>query len=112
VIDSAKGSEAVMMGVEVVYATAAEQVVVRLSVPADCSAWRAVEQSGLLRKFSIGGPQDCKLGVFGHLCQPDQALRDGDRVEIYRPLLADPKSARRQRARRRRDYRAEQDPAG
>jgi putative ubiquitin-RnfH superfamily antitoxin RatB of RatAB toxin-antitoxin module len=39
------------------------------------------------------------VGIFGRVCDPGQLLADGDRVEIYRPLAADPKSARRQRAR-------------
>ncbi|MBL6752179.1 MAG: RnfH family protein [Nevskia sp.] len=90
-----------MIGVEVVYATAAEQVVARLSVPADCTAWQAVELSGFLRRFSDIAPGTCKLGIFGRVCRNEERLSPGDRVEIYRPLLADPKSARRERARRR-----------
>jgi putative ubiquitin-RnfH superfamily antitoxin RatB of RatAB toxin-antitoxin module len=59
-----------------------------------------VEHSGLLRKFAQTALPDCQLGVFGRICRPEQILQSGDRVEIYHPLLADPKTARRDRARR------------
>nr|WP_217344599.1 RnfH family protein [Noviherbaspirillum sp. L7-7A]MBV0878762.1 RnfH family protein [Noviherbaspirillum sp. L7-7A] len=55
----------------------------------------AVTASGLLPRFN---PDDCPVGIFGKKKTPDTVLRDGDRVEIYRPLVADPKDARRRRA--------------
>ncbi len=47
-------------------------------------------------------PWDAQIGIFGELCARDTALRDGDRVEIYRPLIADPKASRRARVQRER----------
>lgn len=96
------GSERVgrMIEVEVVYAVAGEQAVVRMAVAAGCTAWEAVERSGLLQKFSAIEPARCKIGVFGRECARAAPLQDGDRVELYRALVADPKTARRQRARR------------
>jgi putative ubiquitin-RnfH superfamily antitoxin RatB of RatAB toxin-antitoxin module len=55
----------------------------------------AVMASGLLPQFD---PDDCPVGIFGKKKAPDTVLRNGDRVEIYRPLVADPKDARRRRA--------------
>ena len=55
----------------------------------------AVIASGLLAQFD---PDHCPVGIFGKKKAPDTVLRDGDRVEIYRPLVADPKDARRRRA--------------
>jgi putative ubiquitin-RnfH superfamily antitoxin RatB of RatAB toxin-antitoxin module len=60
----------------------------------------AVHASGLLRESGLEGLdiEICQVGVFGRKKTPDTVLREGDRVEIYRPLLADPKEARRRRA--------------
>ena len=55
----------------------------------------AVIASGLMPQFD---PDDCPVGIFGKKKAPETVLRDGDRVEIYRPLVADPKDARRRRA--------------
>ncbi len=83
--------------VQVVYALAeaAEVVEVRLAVPATVRA--AIEGSGLLERRA---PVDLSagVGVYGKPCALDDPVRDGDRVEIYRPLRADPKQARRRRA--------------
>ena len=58
----------------------------------------AIAQSGLPEKFEDFELDLTKIGIFGQKTSPDQVLRDGDRVEIYRPLIADPKEVRRQRA--------------
>jgi uncharacterized protein len=51
---------------------------------------------------SLDVPWEADVGIFGELCQRDALLREGDRVEIYRPLIADPKASRRARAQRER----------
>ena len=84
--------------IEVACATPRRQAVVALSVPRGCTVGEAVERSGLLREFPELDPAACKLGVFGSLRKPEDPLQPGDRVELYRPLIADPKQARRQRA--------------
>ncbi|MDR1461532.1 MAG: RnfH family protein [Azoarcus sp.] len=85
--------------VEVVYALPQQQDVLRLSLPEGATAREAVEASGLLLKYpdiDPGGRN--KLGIYARPAKPDTVLRDRDRVEIYRPLLADPKAVRKKRA--------------
>jgi putative ubiquitin-RnfH superfamily antitoxin RatB of RatAB toxin-antitoxin module len=85
--------------VEVCYALQARQEIVRLTLPAGSTAQRAVEASGLLQKHpEIDLGKTNKLGVFAKLVKGDQLLRDHDRIEIYRPLIADPKEVRKKRA--------------
>ena len=85
--------------VEVAHARPEHQVLLSLEAEAGITARQAVERSGLLEQFpDIDLTGENKLGVFGKLVKPDQPLRDGDRVEVYRPLIADPKEVRRQRA--------------
>jgi uncharacterized protein len=84
--------------IEVAYAKPEAQAVVRLSVPHGTTLWEAISLSGLLAKFPEINQADLKTGVFGVVCKPEHILQSGDRVEIYRLLLHDPKEARRQRA--------------
>ena len=84
--------------VEVVYALPQEQFVLPLSVAAGTTLQQAIEQSGILKKFPDIDLTRNKLGIFGKLSKPETVLRDRDRVEIYRPLIADPKEVRKKRA--------------
>ena len=84
--------------VEVAYATADQQVVITASLKPDSTANVAIEQSGLLQQFPEIDLTINKVGIFGVLCPLDRTVTAGDRVEIYRPLLIDPKEARRVRA--------------
>src|SRR5690606_6405900 len=85
--------------VEIVHASPGRQALRRLKVPTGTTARAAVERSGLLQEFpEIDLDGDNKLGIFGRLCPADRVLEAGDRVEIYRPLLADPKEVRRRLA--------------
>ncbi|MDR2451447.1 MAG: RnfH family protein [Candidatus Accumulibacter sp.] len=84
--------------VEVVYALKDRQELVTLTLPAGVVAREAVERSGLMDRFPEIDLGRNKLGVFARLVKPDTMLRDHDRVEIYRPLIADPKEVRKQRA--------------
>ncbi len=84
--------------VEVVYARPGRQVVSHVKVREGASARDAIEQSGLLGEFPEIDLAKNKLGIWNKLAKPDAVLRDKDRVEIYRPLIADPKEVRRQRA--------------
>lgn len=86
------------VAVEVVYALPERQRLLALEVPTGTTARQAVEQSGLLTEFPELEPGDIKLGIFGKAVAADTPLRDGDRVEVYRPLKADPKEVRRQLA--------------
>ena len=84
--------------VEVAYALPQEQVVLSLSVAPETTIQQAIEQSGILNKFTDIDLSRNKLGIFGKLSKPDTVLRDRDRVEIYRSLIADPKEVRKKRA--------------
>lgn len=84
--------------VEVVYALPEEQVLISLDVEQGTTAEQAVKLSGVLEKFPDIDLTKNKLGIFGKATKADQVLRDKDRVEIYRPLIADPKESRRKRA--------------
>lgn len=84
--------------VEVAYALPEEQVIIPLEVEVGTTVRQAVERSGILQRFMDIDLKSNKVGVFGKLTKPDTVLRANDRVEIYRPLVADPKEVRRQRA--------------
>lgn len=84
--------------VEVVYALPQRIWRTELSLPAGSTAAIAVEASRLRERIPALADVELDLGVFSHPCSGARVLRDGDRVEIYRPLLIDPKDARRRRA--------------
>ena len=84
--------------VEVAYALPDQQVILPVKLSAGTNAEAAIQQSGILAKFPEISLAENKIGIFGKLTQLDAPLRDKDRVEIYRPLIADPKEVRRQRA--------------
>jgi len=87
-----------MINIEVVYALPKKQEIITVKLPEGATARQAIEASGLLAKYPEIDLAKNKLGVFAKLTKPDSALRDQDRVEIYRPLIADPKEVRKQRA--------------
>ena len=86
------------MRVEVVYALPSRQERITVELPVGSTLMKAVEASGLLAKYPEIDPAQNKFGVFAKLGKPDTILRDRDRVEIYRPLIADPKEVRKKRA--------------
>ena len=90
-----------LIDVEVAYAKPEQQEIVALKMPEGTSAEQAIQASGLLNRFPEIDGADLKVGIFGSVCKLDQPLRQGDRVEIYRPLIHDPKEARRHRAAKR-----------
>ncbi|WP_285422977.1 RnfH family protein [Pseudomonas sp. efr-133-TYG-103a] len=89
-----------MISVEVVYAAVDRQVLLKLDVPTGTTVRAAVEASGVARHFPELERADCPLGIFGKVVSDpaQRMLEPGDRIEIYRPLLADPKEVRRLRA--------------
>lgn len=84
--------------VEVVYALPEVQTLLKLKVPAGTTATQAVERSGIMGQYPEIDLEKNKIGVFGKLVNGDTNLRQNDRVEIYRALIADPKEVRRKRA--------------
>ena len=87
-----------MINVEVVYALPKEQFLARVQVHAGATVADAVEASGVTDKHPEVDITRNKLGIYGKLTKADAVLRERDRVEIYRPLIADPKAVRKQRA--------------
>ncbi len=84
--------------IEVAYAKAERQEIVELKLPAGSTIQQAVEASGLLQRYPEIELAKAKVGIYGKLARLDTALRERDRVEVYRPLIADPKEVRKQRA--------------
>lgn len=84
--------------VEVAYARPDTQLILPLEVARGTTLRQAVEQSGILEQFPEIDLDQQQVGIFGKLNKPDTELREGDRVEIYRALIADPKEVRKQRA--------------
>jgi len=87
------------IGVEVVYALPNDQQIFSTKVAEGATVGEAIRDSGILERYSeINLGTVNKVGIFGKLCKQDRVLNEGDRVEIYRPLIADPKEVRRKRA--------------
>lgn len=84
--------------VEIAYALPQQQVILPLQVAAESTVEEAIKRSGILEKFPEIDLAQAKVGIFSKLTKLETVLRDKDRVEIYRPLIADPKEVRRQRA--------------
>lgn len=86
------------INIEVVYALPHEQTLLKLAVPQGSTVGQGLELSGILEKYPEIDLLKGKFGIFGKLSKLDVVLRDTDRIEIYRPLLADPKEVRKRRA--------------
>lgn len=86
------------INIEVVYALSQQQTLLHCTQPTGTTVAQAITSSGILLKHPELDIAKCKLGIFGKLTKADAVLRDRDRIEIYRPLIADPKEVRRQRA--------------
>ncbi|HLT04170.1 MAG TPA: RnfH family protein [Pseudomonas sp.] len=97
--------------VEIVYALPERQKLLRLSVPAGSTVREVALRSGLDAFFPGLDLRNAPLGIFGKaVAKPEErVIEEGERVEIYRPLLADPKEVRKQRAARAAQAKAEQD---
>ena len=88
-------SEKIM--IEVAYALPDKQIIIPVLVTEGISVKEAIELSGVLAKFEGIDLSSNLVGIFGKLTTLDKTLRDHDRIEIYRPLSADPKEIRRKR---------------
>jgi putative ubiquitin-RnfH superfamily antitoxin RatB of RatAB toxin-antitoxin module len=78
------------MQIGVAYSEPAQQLWLRIEVAEDATVQQAIEQSGILRKFSSIDITTCSIGIFGRLAELDDGLKPGDRIEIYRGITADP----------------------
>ncbi len=88
--------------VEVAYATPSRQQVISVEVLPGTTIDAAIRLSGILDLFPEIDLSRVQIGVYGDIAHPHDLVKDHDRVEIYRPLIAEPKSARRKRAERAR----------
>lgn len=84
--------------VEVAYAKPEVQVIIPLYIKVGTTLEQAIQQSGVLNDFPEIDLEKNKVGIFSKISKKDTVLREKDRVEIYRPLIADPKEVRKQRA--------------
>jgi putative ubiquitin-RnfH superfamily antitoxin RatB of RatAB toxin-antitoxin module len=89
--------------IEVAYALPRRQLILELQVGEGTTVEQAIRASGILEQFPGIDLKSSKIGIFGKPCKPTDTLANGDRVEIYRPLIADPKEIRKQRAARGKD---------
>lgn len=87
-----------MIGIEVAYAAPGQQILLSLSVAQGTTVAEGIEQSNIRDEFPELKMDLKTVGIFSRKVPTDQMLREGDRVEIYRPLIIDPKEARRLRA--------------
>lgn len=78
------------MQIGVAYSEPGQQIWLNIEVPDDSTVKDAIERSGILKQFPHIDLGVQKVGVFGRLVKPDAALKPGDRIEIYRPIIADP----------------------
>lgn len=97
-MSSATDSAAAVLKVAVAYVGPETQVLRPMEVRPGTTAGAAIEGSGVLEQCPEIDLGRYKVGIFGKLVALDQTLEDGDRVEVYRPLIADPKETRKRRA--------------
>ena len=86
------------INVEVAYAIPEKQIIRDVNVDAGTTIGAAIVQSGIMMDFPELELEEAKVGIFGKMAAMTTILSDGDRVEIYRDLIADPKEVRRKRA--------------
>ncbi|MGY5450154.1 RnfH family protein [Agarivorans sp. MS3-6] len=88
------------INIEVVYGLPERQVLLACKVEQGCDVLTAIKLSGIVDHFSEIDPESASVGIFSRAAKLSQMLHDGDRIEIYRPLIADPKELRKIRAER------------
>ena len=96
--DSMDASAFSSIKIQVCYARPEQQFLLDFSVPVGTTLEQAIVQSGLLTQVPEIDLSACRVGIYNKLKPLDTIVREADRVEIYRPLLADPKESRRRRA--------------
>lgn len=87
-----------VISIEVLYALADEQVILDVDIEPTDTVEEAIRKSGVLQLYPEIDLAQNKVGVFGKLTKLDKTLNERDRIEIYRPLIADPKEVRKKRA--------------
>jgi putative ubiquitin-RnfH superfamily antitoxin RatB of RatAB toxin-antitoxin module len=87
--------------VNVVYANAEQQILRHIELVQGSTVMEAIDASGIVELLPRGAVDPDRLGIYSRKVSPQQMLQEGDRIEIYRPLILDPMEARRRRARQR-----------
>lgn len=87
-----------LINVEVAYATPAKQSLIELTVPAGSTVEQVILASGVLDIHPEIELASASVGVWNRVVKPSVEVKNGDRVEVYRPLIADPKEVRKRRA--------------
>lgn len=93
-------AEGDLIQIEVAYALPGEQLILKIDVSPGASVREAIEGSGMLRRFPEIDLTQNRVGRWSHVVDLDEPVRGGDRIEIYRALIADPTQMRRERAAR------------
>ncbi|WP_416308260.1 RnfH family protein [Neptunicella sp. SCSIO 80796] len=91
------------ISLEVAYALPDRQALLQVVVEQGATVEQAIKASGILKRFADIDLQTSKVGIWNRACKLADQPRNGDRIEIYRPLIADPKEARRRRAEKAKD---------
>ena len=86
------------INIEVVYGTPEKQLILEVLVDSNATVEQTIEISGMSQHFPEIDLSENKVGIWNRTCKLTDTLKDGDRIEIYRPLIADPKEVRRMRA--------------
>jgi len=87
-----------LINIEVVYGLPHKQVLLSLTVPKGTNMLDSIKLSGIVKHFPEIIPEQAVIGIFSKPCKLDDIIQQGDRIEIYRPLTADPKEMRKLRA--------------
>ncbi|MCW8824823.1 MAG: RnfH family protein [Gammaproteobacteria bacterium] len=87
-----------LISIEVAYAVPEEQIILEVDIESTDTVEAAIQKSGILERFEEIDLTKNKVGIFGKLTKLDKTLNERDRIEIYRPLIADPKEVRKKRA--------------
>lgn len=97
-LDSELDSETSTINIEIIYALPEQQNIITTKLPQGSTVLEAITKSKILLQHPHLNLDSLKVGIFSHVCKLTEQLDDGDRIEIYRPLIIDPKEARRDRA--------------
>jgi len=91
-------AEGELIDIEVVYGLPHKQVLLSLTVPKGTNMLDSIKLSGIVNHFPEIIPEQAVIGIFSKSCKLDDIIHQSDRIEIYRPLTADPKEMRKLRA--------------
>lgn len=92
------------ISVEVVFTENQQQKIIQVTVESLSCIAEVIHQSGILSNFPSIDLSKNKVGIFGELHSLDAKVQEGDRIEIYRPLIVDPKKIRKNRAKKQKSH--------